>query len=104
MSGLTLGQATKESNLPNGHALVWGRLSRIISGVAPDETPASQAPARLERDLVRRAIARLSDALVVDLGRRHVLVAQQRLHVDDVDALRQEQGSGGGPQGVGRVV
>jgi hypothetical protein len=42
-------------------------------------------------------------ALVVDLGGGDVAVAEEILHLDDVHAGVEQQGSGGGPEGVRSV-
>lgn len=42
-------------------------------------------------------------ALVVDLGGGYVAMAQELLDFPDIDSGIQQQGSGGGAQGVGAV-
>lgn len=51
-------------------------------------------------DVVRRALGGLSPPLVVDLGRRHVAVAEQFLHLADVLTVFEEQGGGRGARRV----
>jgi hypothetical protein len=57
----------------------------------------------LDWDVMGGAFFGGAPAFVVNLGGGDVAVAQEFLNLTDIDAGIEQQGSGGGPQGMGAV-